>query len=116
MANKKILILTTGGTIACEGTAEGLKPELDSKAIMSYISGIADNYDIELKDILNLDSSNIQPEEWIVMASEVYKAYSDFDGIVITHGTDTMAYTSSMLASCFRTFRFLLYLRVHSCP
>ena len=98
MANKKILILTTGGTIACEGTAEGLKPELDSKAIMSYISGIADNYDIELKDILNLDSSNIQPEEWIVMASEVYKAYSDFDGIVITHGTDTMAYTSSMLS------------------
>lgn len=95
---KRILILTTGGTIACEGTPEGLKPALDSKGILAYISGIAQNYDISLKDILNMDSSNIQPEEWIVMAREVYSAYEDFDGIVITHGTDTMAYTSSMLS------------------
>ena len=98
MTKKKILVLTTGGTIACKGTPEGLKPALDSEGIMSYISGIAQNYDMSFKDILNMDSSNIQPEEWITIAREVYASYGGFDGIVVTHGTDTMAYTSSMLS------------------
>lgn len=45
-----------------------------------------------------LDSSNMQPEEWKVIASEVYKSMKLYDGIIITHGTDTMAYTASMLS------------------
>ena len=95
---KKLLILTTGGTIASDSSENGLKPSLNSEGIRSYISGIVENYDCSFKDILNLDSSNIQPEEWVLMAGEVYKNYSDYDGIVITHGTDTMAYTTSMLS------------------
>lgn len=96
--NKKILILTTGGTIACKSGENGLAPALDAPSMLSYISGIAEYYDIDVKEILHLDSSNIQPEEWVIIAREVYENYQRYDGIVITHGTDTMAYTSSMLS------------------
>ena len=58
---------------------------------------MADRYDLTVRDILQLDSSNIQPEEWRLIARHVYEARNDFDGIVISHGTDTMAYTASVL-------------------
>ncbi|MBP5159531.1 MAG: asparaginase [Lachnospiraceae bacterium] len=95
---KKILVLTTGGTIACEQSDKGLVPLLSADGMLSYISGIAENYDLSFKDVLSLDSSNIQPEEWVVMAKAVYDNYEGYDGIVITHGTDTMAYTTSILS------------------
>lgn len=94
---KHILILTTGGTIACESGEAGLKPQINAEGIRKHLGGIAENYELSFREILNLDSSNIQPEEWIVMAREVYENRKQYDGIVITHGTDTMAYTASML-------------------
>lgn len=94
---KNILVLTTGGTIACENGEAGLTPQIDAEGIRRHLGGIADSYALSFKEILNLDSSNIQPEEWIIMAREVYADRTSYDGIVITHGTDTMAYTASML-------------------
>ena len=55
-------------------------------------------YDVTYRGILNLDSSNIQAEEWQLIARSVYDALEDYDGIVVTHGTDTMAYTASVLS------------------
>ena len=95
---KRILLLTTGGTIASQQTAEGLAPGLDGAGLAHYLGGVADSYDITVRDILHLDSSNIQPEEWKLIARHVFDARSDFDGIVISHGTDTMAYTASVLS------------------
>ena len=45
-----------------------------------------------------MDSSNIQPEEWITIAEAINQYADKCDGIVLTHGTDTMAYTASMLS------------------
>ncbi len=59
---------------------------------------LREGFAIESRDILNLDSSNIQPEEWQFMAEQVAEALPDYDGIIITHGTDTMAYTASALS------------------
>ena len=95
---KKILILATGGTIASIGSEEGLVPELTIENIVSFIPGIHDMYHITTKDILHLDSSNIQPEEWQLIAHNIYQEHKNYDGIVVTHGTDTMAYTSSILS------------------
>ncbi len=95
---KKILLLTTGGTIASRPTAEGLAPELGGQLLASYLSGFSANYDLTVRDILHLDSSNIQPEEWQLIARHIYSACGDFDGIVVSHGTDTMAYTASVLS------------------
>lgn len=94
---KKLLLLATGGTIVSAQTPDGLAPSLDITNLFSCLPGLADAYDITAKSILNLDSSNIQPEEWVIIARNIYEAYPDYDGIVVTHGTDTMAYTASIL-------------------
>ena len=64
--------------------------------------GLTDSYALTVRDLLSMDSSNIQPEEWQVIARAVYESRGDFDGIVITHGTDTMAYTASVLSFMLR--------------
>ncbi len=94
-ANPKILVLSTGGTIASVMTDNGLAPTKSGNEILSYLGAVP--YDITIKDILRLDSTNIQPEEWQYIAECVYNMRSGYDGVVITHGTDTMAYTASML-------------------
>ena len=99
---KKLMILSTGGTIACTETAEGLIPTLSANDILNYVPASAKIAHIETKTILNLDSSNIQPEEWRIIAKAVYDCLPDYDGIVILHGTDTMAYTASMLSFMLR--------------
>lgn len=95
---KKILVLATGGTIASEAGEHGLQPVLGAGGLLPYLVGVAENYEITTKDILHLDSSNIQPEEWILIARSVFANYKAYDGIIITHGTDTMAYTASILS------------------
>ena len=95
---KKVLILATGGTIACQSGTEGMAPQSAPPALLGALDAFGKYYDLTYRVILNLDSSNIQPEEWQSIARAVYAALPDYDGIVITHGTDTMAYTASMLA------------------
>ena len=97
MDKKKILVLATGGTIASEISDMGLKPHTSVQDIISGSIPNIDLYDIDAHDILTLDSSNIQPEEWQIIAEKVAAFYEGYDGIVITHGTDTMAYTASAL-------------------
>lgn len=95
---KRILIITTGGTLVSSNGKEGLVPELNSGDIFSRIEGLTKDFDIEFLDLFSLDSSNIQPEEWGKLAEAIYEKANEFDGIVIIHGTDTMAYTSSVLS------------------
>lgn len=95
---KKVLLLTTGGTISAKTSEDGLRPLLASEELLHYMSELRHYYEIEALDLFNLDSSNIQPEEWQIIARAVFEALDRFDGIVITHGTDTMAYTASMLS------------------
>ena len=91
-------MLATGGTIASQKSAEGLIPALSIEDLFKNITGLNETYDITARDILHLDSSNIQPEEWQLIARHIYNSYKDYDGIVVTHGTDTMAYTTSVLS------------------
>lgn len=95
---KKVLLITTGGTIASSEGEDGLSPSLSSGDLLSHMPGLSGLYDINTNDLLNLDSSNIQAEEWQIIARTAYNALDSYDGVVITHGTDTMAYTASMLS------------------
>lgn len=99
---KTILILATGGTIASEATENGLQPELSVSQIVAGSLHNLKDCRVECRDILALDSSNIQPEEWQIIAREVAAACGSCDGIVVTHGTDTMAYTASALTYMLR--------------
>ncbi len=99
---KKILLLSTGGTIASVPSEDGLVPECSGQEMIELIPELKNICQIECKEILNIDSSNMQPENWQLIAEAVYEGLKEYDGIVITHGTDTMAYTSSALSFMLR--------------
>lgn len=94
---KKILLIATGGTIACVETEHGMVPALSGDELVHYVPKLKDICQIDVLELLSLDSTNIQPEHWNDMAEAIGKHYNDYDGFVITHGTDTMAYSSSAL-------------------
>ncbi|MDK2807760.1 MAG: L-asparaginase [Clostridiales bacterium] len=95
---KKLLIITTGGTLASANGSEGLVPALTSKDIFSGMEGVTKYYEIDYLELFSLDSSNIQPEEWKLLAQTIYEKHLQYEGIVVIHGTDTMAYTASALS------------------
>lgn len=95
---KRVLLLSTGGTIASRPGKDGLEPGLTGEELLAGLGDLEGKFAIQVRQIMNLDSSNIQAEEWQMMARSVHEALGDYDGIVITHGTDTMAYTASMLS------------------
>jgi len=98
---KKVLILSVGGTIASIKTKNGFKPGLTAESLIEHIPQLEKIANIDARDIKSIpiiDSSNMQPEYWAAIARDVFEALPHYEGIVITHGTDTLAYTSSMLS------------------
>lgn len=95
---KKILLIATGGTIASLNTSEGLAPGITSDELIKYVPEIKKYCNVDTIQILNIDSTNIQPEYWILITETIEKYYDKYDGFVISHGTDTMAYTASALS------------------
>ena len=95
MENKKhILLLTTGGTIASVPGDNGLQPH--RSGVMDHaLEQLRQHYEITVKDVMCLDSSNIRPEDWQRIARYIFENREQFDGVVVSHGTDTMAYTAS---------------------
>ena len=93
---KKILLLTTGGTIASVPGGEGLEPRR-SDVMERELEQLRTYYDITVRDVMCLDSSNIRPEEWQLIAEHIFTDRTGFDGVVVSHGTDTMAYTASAI-------------------
>ena len=91
---KNILLLTTGGTIASAPGGDGLVPH--SAAVFDReMAPRRTYYDITVKDLICLDSSNIGPAQWQLIARGIFENRAGFDGIVVTHGTATMGYTAS---------------------
>lgn len=99
---KKIVFMTTGGTIASAQGSEGLQPSMESGELLSYLGRHEEDIAIECIDLLQLDSSNMQPEEWRLIAQRIALEAPMCDGIVLTHGTDTLGYTSSALSFMLR--------------
>ena len=95
---KRILLIGTGGTIASEVTDSGLAPELTTEQLLAHLPAVSEICDVECMQLLNLDSTNITPAHWLEMANCIRKHYDDCDGFVLTHGTDTMAYTAAGLS------------------
>jgi len=91
---KHILLLTTGGTIASLPGGEGLEPQR-ADVMERELNQLRTYYRITVKDVMCLDSSNIRPEEWQRIAQHIFELRNGYDGIVVSHGTDTMAYTAS---------------------
>lgn len=95
---KKILMIGTGGTIASRQTEDGLAPWLTPSDILSYIPAVRDVCVVDAIEVCNLDSTNVTPEHWKLMVHAVEENYYRYDGFVICHGTDTLAYTAAALS------------------
>lgn len=99
---KRILILNTGGTISSVKADHGYEPSLGYvEKALTEISALKHpempEYVIKEYNPL-LDSSNMTLTDWNHIATDIANAYNDYDGFVIFHGTDTMAYTASALS------------------
>ena len=95
---KKILLIATGGTISAAATESGLVPRLGTSELLSYIPEALDFCEIDSIQPLSIDSTNIQPEDWCELAGLIKSRYESYEGFVVTHGTDTMAYGAAMLS------------------
>lgn len=95
---KKILMIGTGGTIASKATAGGLHPQMSLEEILGYVPSISQICEVDTYQLCNIDSTNMSPEIWISIVSLVKEKYDQYDGFVICHGTDTMAYTAAALS------------------
>jgi len=98
--DSNILILYTGGTIGSVQTAEGGLAPLDFSEIYRHVPElIQDELTLETFSFEPpIDSSNVGPQHWAQLASIIRDRYHEFDGFVILHGTDTLAYTASALS------------------
>lgn len=98
---KRVYIAYTGGTIGMTRTGEGYAPA--PGFLQAHLRQMPELRDPAMPEIVLheyeplLDSSNMTPAEWLAIADDLYSHYEEFDGFVVLHGTDTMAYTASAL-------------------
>lgn len=99
---KRILLIATGGTIASSQSAEGLTPALDVEQLLAYLPDIFSLCQLTGISIMNVDSTNMTPKRMGIIAQTIEEYYQQYDGFVIAHGTDTMAYTAAALTDMLR--------------
>ena len=95
---RKILFIATGGTIASKKSNNGLKPQITPEELLSYIPSLKNICDVDTLQLLNLDSTNMEPKHWSMIVECIKEHYEQYDGFVVAHGTDTMAYTAAGLS------------------
>ena len=95
---KKVLFIATGGTIASKRSHHGLKPQITPEELIGYIPQVQSFCEVDTVQLLNLDSTNMEPKHWKMMVHTIREHYDAYDGFVIAHGTDTMAYTAAALS------------------
>ena len=95
---KHILLIATGGTIASRNEGEGLTPAISSSQLLSEVPEVREKCDVDAVQLFNLDSTNVYAPHWIGIAELIEKNYDLYDGFVVTHGTDTLAYTAAALS------------------
>ncbi len=101
---KRLLILGTGGTLSCMNSEFGLTPSLGIRELldMTELDGIAE---VTGEQLFNLDSTNMLPMHWEMLARRIRECYDDFVGFVVIHGTDTMAYAAASLSCLIQNSR-----------
>ena len=95
---KKVLMLGTGGTIASDITGMGLAPRLTTEDLLSGVPGVSELCNVTCLQLFSIDSTNLTPDHWLLIARAIRENFSKYDGFVICHGTDTMAYTAAALS------------------
>ena len=98
-------MIGTGGTIASEMTPDGLTPGLSPERLLQFVPAIREICKVDCVSVFSEDSTNITPAHWVAIARAVRDGYGTYDGFVISHGTDTMAYTAAALSYLIQNSR-----------
>lgn len=98
MEKKKLLFITTGGTIASVKTENGLAPLLSSTELLANLPELSRLCSPETLALCSIDSTDITPGHWIALARAIRDNYARYDGFIVCHGTDTMGYTAAALS------------------
>jgi L-asparaginase len=100
MDNKpRILHISTGGTIAMAKSSDGAFSPLEtSRDLIKNVPEVSSFADVHLKSLASLDSANLCPSFWPQLAQAIVDDYDNYDGFVISHGTDTMAYSAAAIS------------------
>jgi L-asparaginase len=95
----RVLLLHTGGTLGMAGgRPSALRPAPFARMLKTRVPELGELAEVQLELFSNLDSSEIQPEAWVRLARALARRLPEVDGAVVTHGTDTLAYTASALS------------------
>lgn len=98
----KLLVLLTGGTLLMSASQDGpyTLEQAFARNLVAEVPALARIAELDAKLVFALDSANMRPENWRVLAREVHAGIDSgrYDGVVVVHGTDTMAYSASALA------------------
>ena len=95
----RLLLVHTGGPLMMRGgTGTPLKPDLYARDLLAEVPVLAKIAEVDTRILFQLDSSDMQPEHWIQLARTIHEELPAYDGAVVVHGTDTMAYTASALS------------------
>ena len=95
----RLLFLFTGGTISMESGDSGHLTVTDAAPnILAHAPVLASVAEVETRSVANVDSSDLTPAHWQDLATIVAESHDDYDGFVIVHGTDTMAFTACALS------------------
>ena len=95
---KQILAIGTGGTIASQIMEDGLEPELNADQLLSQVPKIQEFCRVDCVQLFCIDSTNMSPAHWVRIAACIRERFWQYDGFVIIHGTDTMAYSAAALS------------------
>ena len=95
---RNILILTTGGTIASVQSPDGLVPGMSSEQLRNHLPQIGSDIAIDIMELFHIDSTDMTAAHWIKIIDAIRDNYDAYDGFVVCHGTDTMAYTAAVLS------------------
>ncbi len=94
---KHVLMLATGGTIACRETSHGLAPSLTGEELLEFIPAMARICKVVVDNPMSIVSTDMNAEERLQLAEIIWQNYDRFDGFVVTQGTDTLSYTAAFL-------------------
>ena len=100
----KVLIITTGGTIASRSGV----PMIEGPALVNAVPQLANYAEIKVEEFSRIGSSKMTPDHWLGLArrvNELFRSDPDLAGIIITHGTDTMEETAFFLHLTVKTDR-----------
>ena len=95
---KRVLIIATGGTIASTSDGAGLAPTATGRELADKVPLIDTIAELSFVQPMNIDSTNMRPRDWLRIKDVIVESYGDYDGFVVLHGTDTMAYTAAALS------------------